>query len=87
VLSGALDPITPASWGESVVKHLRNGRHLVVPGTGHISLGAGCVLRLYEQFLETRDARALDATCLQQVKRPPFFLTPAGPDPVAAPPS
>jgi hypothetical protein len=35
VLSGDLDPVTPPTWGESVVKSLKNGRHITVPGTGH----------------------------------------------------
>ena len=35
VLSGDIDPVTPPSWGESVVKTLKNGRHITAPGTGH----------------------------------------------------
>jgi len=35
VLSGELDPVTPPTWGLEVVKHLSNGLHIVMPGTGH----------------------------------------------------
>ena len=35
VLSGEVDPVTPPVWGESVVKHLSHGKHLIVPSTGH----------------------------------------------------
>lgn len=81
VLSGALDPVTPPTWGESVTTTLSNARHVVVPGTGHGALGAGCALRLFKDFLDSADARALDVTCLSGIRRPPFFTTPAGPDP------
>ncbi len=34
LLSGQLDPVTPPRYGEAVVRHLPNGRHLVRPGRG-----------------------------------------------------
>jgi pimeloyl-ACP methyl ester carboxylesterase len=87
VFSGALDPITPPSWGESVTSTLSNSRHIVVPGSGHISLGSGCVMRLMTQFIETADPKSLDPSCLAGLKRPPFFVSPAGPDPGTRKPS
>jgi pimeloyl-ACP methyl ester carboxylesterase len=74
LLSGELDPVTPPRYGEAVVKHLPNGRHLVARGQGHNVMAAGCLPRLMGRFVATTDARALDATCLEQLAPPPPFL-------------
>jgi pimeloyl-ACP methyl ester carboxylesterase len=84
VLSGEFDPITPPRWGEAVASHLRHGRHLIASSTGHGVIGTPCGVRLIQEFLDTADAEHLDGSCLASVKAPPFFLTPAGPDPRAA---
>lgn len=81
ILSGDLDPVTPPSWGEATSRQLPNARHLIVPGTGHGALTTGCGARLVRTFIERGTAEALDTSCLDGLKRPPFFLTPAGPDP------
>jgi pimeloyl-ACP methyl ester carboxylesterase len=75
-ISGEFDPVTPPRYGDEVVEHLPNGRHLVLPGQGHSVLGVGCMPKLFAQFIETADARALDAECLQRLKpTPPFAGT------------
>ena len=79
ILSGKLDPVTPPVWGERVLEHLPNARHIVVPGTGHGTLGQGCVSRLVRQFLDNANAGELDAGCVEQVRRPPFFVNNVGP--------
>ncbi len=84
VLSGDLDPVTPPAWGESVVKSLKNGRHITAPGTGHGVLSTACGQKLIQDFLDGASAELLDASCIKSIKRPPFFVTPAGPDPVHA---
>ena len=84
VLSGDLDPVTPPEWGESVVKTLKNGRHITVPGTGHGVMGTVCGQKLIRDFLDDASAAALDVSCVRSIKRPPFFVTPAGPDPAHA---
>lgn len=81
VMSGDLDPVTPPTWGDAAAKHLKNARHIIVPGTGHGAIGTGCGVRLAREFIERGSAEALDTSCLQALKRAPFFLTPAGPDP------
>jgi pimeloyl-ACP methyl ester carboxylesterase len=81
ILSGDVDPVTPPGWGEAVAKHLANARHIVVPATGHGVVATACGQRLVQQFIERADASELDTGCVGQVRRPPFFLTPAGPDP------
>lgn len=81
VLSGELDPVTPPTWGESVVKFLENGRHIAVAGTGHGVVATACGNRLVRDFIERGTADGLDVTCVSTIKRPGFFLTPAGPEP------
>jgi pimeloyl-ACP methyl ester carboxylesterase len=81
VLSGDLDPVTPPAWGESVVKTLKNARHITVPGTGHGVLGTVCGQKMIREFLDTAAADTLDVSCVPSIRRPPFFVTPAGPDP------
>jgi pimeloyl-ACP methyl ester carboxylesterase len=81
ILSGDLDPVTPPQWGESVLPHLERARHVVVPATGHGAIMTGCGMRIATQFINTASAENLDTTCLEGLRRPPFFLTPAGPDP------
>jgi pimeloyl-ACP methyl ester carboxylesterase len=80
ILSGDLDPVTPPRWGELAARTLPNSRHLIAPAAGHGVLTNGCAMRLIEQFLETADASKLDASCLEEGKRPPFFVRPSGPD-------
>jgi len=82
ILSGELDPVTPPAWGDIVAKQWKNSRHIVVPATGHGAAGGGCMPKLTAQFLNEASAANLDTACLQNVKRPPFFLGPAGPDPL-----
>ena len=81
VMSGELDPVTPPVWGEEIAKHLSNAKHIVMPGTGHTAGGTGCGLRIIRAFLTKGDIEGLDTSCMANVKRPPFFVTPAGPNP------
>ena len=81
VMSGQIDPVTPPVWGEEVARHLPASTHIVMPGTGHTAGGTGCGIRIIRAFLNKGDTDGLDTSCMANVKRPPFFVTPAGPDP------
>ena len=72
-LSGEFDPVTPPRYADEVIKPLPNGRHLVLPGQGHSVLGIGCMPKLFAQFVETADAKLLDAACLKRLKPTPPF--------------
>ncbi|MGE3492838.1 MAG: alpha/beta fold hydrolase [Vicinamibacterales bacterium] len=85
VMSGEIDPVTPPVWGEEITRHLPNSKHIVMPGTGHTAGGTGCGLRIIRAFLDKGDTDGLDTGCMANAKRPPFFVTPAGPDPGATP--
>lgn len=70
-ISGEFDPVTPPRYGDAVIGRLPNGRHLVLKGQGHTPLGEGCMPKLFAQFIETADARGLDASCLDRLIAPP----------------
>lgn len=67
VLEGEFDPVTPPRYGEEVVKSLPNGRLFVLRGQGHNVIGAGCMPKLFGQFIATTDAKALDGKCLDHL--------------------
>ncbi len=82
IFSGEADPVTPPSWGEQIARQWKNSRHHVVTGIGHGTVETnGCVNRVASQFIKTASHNDLPTACLARVKRPPFFLGPAGPDP------
>ena len=41
-------------------------------------------MRIAREFIQKGSVEGLDASCVESLKRPPFFLTPAGPDPGGA---
>ena len=75
LMSGEFDPVTPPRYGEEVARHLPNARHLIVRGQGHNVIGAGCMPKLFSQFIDTADAKKLDAKCLQTVPYTPPFTS------------
>ncbi len=74
-ISGEFDPVTPARYGDQVVEKLPNGRHLVLPGQGHSVLGVGCMPKLFAQFIEKTDPKALDGACLEKLNYVPPFTS------------
>jgi pimeloyl-ACP methyl ester carboxylesterase len=81
LLSGELDPVTPPAYADSVAKTLPNGRALVLRGQGHNVIGAGCMPKLFARFIDTADAKALDASCLDSLSYTPPFTSFNGWDP------
>jgi len=74
LLSGAFDPITPPAYAEAIAAHLPNARVLVAEGQGHNVIGRGCFPRLVARFVDTLDAAALDAGCVDDFAPTPAFL-------------
>ena len=73
MLSGDLDPVTPPSYAQSIIKQFPNGRSLVLKGSSHGSMTRGCTSRLVGQFIDRGDAKSLDASCLDSLGFiPPF---------------
>jgi len=75
LLSGEIDPVTPPRYAERVLRGLPNGRHFELSGQGHNVFGIGCMPKLLGQFLESADAAALDAGCLDTVGYVPPFTS------------
>lgn len=81
LLSGEADPVTPPQDAERAAQGLTHHRSLVLPGEGHGQAATGCVPRLMAQFLDGPTPEALDATCLDQHRPAPFFVSMTGPSP------
>lgn len=73
VLSGELDPVTPPAYAKRVVATLPNGRMLELRGQGHNVIGAGCMPKLFAQFLQDANAKSLDTKCLDTLAYTPPF--------------
>ena len=83
LLSGGADPVTPPSFAAEAAKGFAHSQQIVLPGQGHGQLLQPCVDRLMAEFLDgaAHGAAHVDASCLRELKPPPFFLTLSGPSP------
>lgn len=81
LLSGDADPVVPPEWAESVRSFLPNSLHVIVPGIGHNTSHVGCVPDLITDFVEAASVADLDASCVESIERPPFFVSFAGSEP------
>ncbi|MFV8784277.1 alpha/beta hydrolase [Microbulbifer sp. SA54] len=77
LISGTADPITPPVYADTQLDYLENKQHLVVDGGGHINSARGCIPDLIHDFLN--GAGSLDATCVNEIVRPPFMVAAYGP--------
>lgn len=86
-LTGQWDPATPPAQGDEAMRTLPNGRHIVVPSAGHGFDGLQgtkeCITPLLVSFIRTADAKALDASCVASIRRPPFPVRTLATTPVA----
>jgi pimeloyl-ACP methyl ester carboxylesterase len=76
LLSGALDPVTPPAYADEVAKALRNAKHVVAGGYGHIVSPHACGPRLIAAFVESAAFEALPAPCIEHFEkstRPPLW--------------
>ena len=67
--------MTPPAYAEMVAKSLPNARSLVLRGQGHSVIVTGCTPKLFARFLQTADAKKLDAKCLDSLAYTPPFTT------------
>ena len=76
LLSGELDPVTPPSGADEVVRHLWRGRHVVIRNNGHpIGNAEKCIGAMIGQFLDRGSADGLDIGCASEISAPPFLLS------------
>lgn len=76
LLSGGLDPVTPPAYGDEVARTLRNSRHIVARGFGHIVSPRACAPRLISAFIDQAGFDRLPQSCidfLERSKRPPSW--------------
>jgi pimeloyl-ACP methyl ester carboxylesterase len=73
ILSGYRDPVTPPRWGEHVLPHLPNARHVVLRQGFHAGMG-DCERALMNRFLAEGTAAGLDAACAEEMPKTPFVM-------------
>jgi len=77
LLVGRLDPAMPPAWSHEIAATLPNARVVEVPEGQHSFIGmsgVGCILRLLQQFLDEGSVDGLDASCVDEMHRPPFLI-------------
>lgn len=72
VISGTIDPVTSPRWGEEAARHLPRALHLVARGAHGID--DPCIDGIREAFIDQPDVEALDTSCVEAMKLPPFVL-------------
>lgn len=70
MLSGELDPVTPPALATPLLRWLPNGRQVLMHNATHDTYE--CQENLAREFIETGDAKRLDAKCVDEIKRLPF---------------
>jgi pimeloyl-ACP methyl ester carboxylesterase len=87
VISGALDPVTPAEAGARLAASRTRATHIVLPATAHGPMFPDCVRPLVAAFFETLAATSPGNAC-RALTLPPFALpSVAAPAPAATPDS
>ncbi|HYJ14684.1 MAG TPA: alpha/beta fold hydrolase [Candidatus Limnocylindria bacterium] len=71
MLSGDIDPATPAAFGAQALETLPNGRQVVLRNTPH-SYESSCARALILTFIASGSATELDTRCAARLRRPPF---------------
>lgn len=75
VAAGTVDPITPPSYGQSILPGLAKAQYVEFPYTGHGALFShidGCGGDIWLAFVNTPDAE-LDTSCIADIKAPAFL--------------
>lgn len=79
IISGQLDPVTPAANADEVAKDFPNSLRVVVPSQGHCSGdgldGFDCVDRLQADFIKLGSVKGLDTACISSIHRHAFSMT------------
>lgn len=75
LLSGELDPVTPPSGGEEVLRQLSTGRHVVIRNNGHpIGNAEPCIGMMIGQLLDRRSVEGIDQRCAAATPALPFAI-------------
>jgi pimeloyl-ACP methyl ester carboxylesterase len=71
MLSGAVDGSTPPWLGAGAVRHLRNGRQVMVRYAGH-QTDSPCVWGMIDRFIATASVASVGVSCTANIHRPAF---------------
>jgi len=74
LISGKLDPAAQPEYAAEAAKYLTNSRHIVARNESHYPGTSTCIDDLVLRFIENGFAESLDASCIGQIKLPPFKL-------------
>jgi pimeloyl-ACP methyl ester carboxylesterase len=78
IVTGALGPATPTTWGQRLLENMPNARLLDVPGMGHhfdeMDNFIKCICGLTFSFWNRGTAQGLDTSCVATMKPPGFFV-------------
>ena len=77
ILSGAVDPVTPPHWGDSIAPGLSQSSHIIAPGGHHLIFQEGCVPQLIAAFIASASAQGLDTHCVERIQPAPLFIAPS----------
>lgn len=73
MLSGELDPVTPPSRAEKLLKHLPNGTHRTVRNNGHpFSKLEGCRNGIIAKFIDAASMKGIETGCVGALPPVPF---------------
>jgi pimeloyl-ACP methyl ester carboxylesterase len=77
IVSGLLDPVTPAEFGDEVARTLPNSLHVRVPSGAHGLHGLSgleCIEDLKLALVESGRTAGLDASCTSEIRRRGFAI-------------
>ena len=72
LVSGALDPVTPPRFAETVARGMPNATVLTVPGMAHAGADR-CVEGIVAEFVRRGSIQGVDTECVAGIKPPPFI--------------
>jgi len=73
LLSGELDPATPAAWGAEVAEAASDAAHLVLAGTSHGDFPE-CAQEIMAAFVEKGTMEGVDTACAANLQPIPLAL-------------
>tara|TARA_R110000744_G_scaffold74350_5_gene148528 strand:- start:21655 stop:23163 length:1509 start_codon:yes stop_codon:yes gene_type:complete len=74
IMSGELDPVTPASNGEKSHVNLPNSHHIISKNNAHIVASTACGITIVNEFLEKQAPKELDESCLEEIPDESFMV-------------
>lgn len=77
IISGALDPVTPPETAREILRHLKNGRHIIAPHMAHVFTELSnieCFDTYVVAFFAGTEG-AMDKGCFESMTPKPFQIT------------